>query len=102
MSTTPLTERGLRASIAANEKWARTRDRSAATAPGRAGLRAKYAREVDPDGDLSEAELEQAVERKLRAHMQRMTLAAQRSRRLAREAREAERALKADQIRETQ
>ncbi len=45
-------DRVLIACIAASERWGRTSDRSAATAPGRRGLRAKFKREADPDGAL--------------------------------------------------
>lgn len=68
------------ARIAAAERWGRTSDRTAATAPARAGLRAKFAREVDPNGTLSPAELEQRVDSLVRAHMLRMSLAAKRAR----------------------
>ena len=47
--------RSMVAQIAAAERWGRTADRTAATAPARAGLRAKFAREVDPDGTLDAA-----------------------------------------------
>lgn len=80
-ATTP-DERSLVARIAAAERWGRTSDRSAATAPARAGLRAKFAREIDPDGKLDAAELERRVDQLHHAHMMRMSLAATRARRL--------------------
>jgi hypothetical protein len=76
-------ERTLVAQIAAAERWGRTPDRTAATAPARAGLRAKFAREIDPDGSLASsdpAELERRVDHLQRAHMLRMTLAAKAAR----------------------
>jgi hypothetical protein len=76
-------ERSLVAQIAAAERWGRTADRSAATAPARAGLRAKYAREVDPDNQLDDAERERRVDSLMRAHMLRMSLAAKNARRKA-------------------
>lgn len=76
--------RALCARIAAAERWGRTSDRTAATAPARAGLRAKYAREVDPDGTLDPAECERRVDHLIRAHMLRMTLKAKAARRAAR------------------
>lgn len=79
-------DRVLIARIAANERWARTADRTAATAAARTGLRAKFAREVDPDGTLDPAEVERRVDQLHRAHMQRMSLAAKQGRRKAREA----------------
>lgn len=72
--------RVLVARIAAAERWGRTSDRSAATAPGRAGLRAKYAKEADPDGTLPPDELERRIDQLQRAHMLRMSLAAKNAR----------------------
>ncbi|MEV5962096.1 hypothetical protein AB0L70_10050 [Kribbella sp. NPDC051952] len=53
--------------------------------PARAGLRAKFAREIDPDGTLDPAEVERGVEQLLRAHMMRMSLKAKATRRQSRE-----------------
>lgn len=75
--------RSIVAQIAAAERWGRTPDRTAATAPARAGLRAKFAREVDPDGSLDPAELERRVDSLMRAHMLRMSLAAKKARQRA-------------------
>lgn len=86
MPATSAPERTLIAQIAAAERWGRTVDRTAATAPARAGLRAKFAREVDPDGTLDPAEVERRVDSLVRAHMLRMSLAAKTARRRAREA----------------
>jgi hypothetical protein len=72
--------RALVAQIAAAERWGREPDRTKATEPMRAGLRAKYAREVDPDGTLDAAEVERRVDHLLRAHMLRMSLAAKAAR----------------------
>lgn len=69
------------ARIAASERWGRTADRVSATAPARAGVRAKYAREIDPDGTLPPAELERRVGLLVQAHMLRMSLAAKNARR---------------------
>lgn len=74
-------DRSLVAQIAAAERWGRTTDRTAATAPARAGLRAKFAREVDPTGALDPAEVERRVAQLMRAHMLRMSLKAKASRR---------------------
>lgn len=71
------------AQIAAAERWGRTKDRTAATAPARAGLRAKFAREIDPDGTLAAsdpAELERRIDHLVRAHMLRMSLASKNAR----------------------
>jgi hypothetical protein len=78
-------ERSLISQIATAERWGRTTDRTAATAPARAGRRAKLAREVDPDGKLDPVERERRVDSLMRAHMLRMTLAAAAARRRARE-----------------
>ena len=77
-------DRTLIAKIASAERWGRTVDRTAATAPARAGLRAKYAREIDPAGTLPADELEKRVESLVRAHMLRMSRAAQAARRAKR------------------
>jgi hypothetical protein len=76
----PRPDRTLAARIAAAERWAATPDRTAATAPARQGLRAKFAREIDPDGTLPEADLKQRVDHRMRAHMLRMSLAAKKAR----------------------
>lgn len=85
-------DRVLLARVAANERWGRTADRTAATAPARRGLRARFEREIDPDGTLAAtqpAEVERRVDQLQKAHMLRMSLAAKNARRQAREAREA-------------
>jgi hypothetical protein len=73
-------DRSLIARIAAAERWGRVQDRAAATLPARQGLRAKFARVVDPDGVLEPDELERRVDSLMRAHMLRMSLAAQKAR----------------------
>jgi hypothetical protein len=83
-TTNEQASRVLSAKIAAAERWGRTADRTAATQPARDGLCAKFAREVDPDGILAAAdpaELERRVMHLQRAHMLRMSLAAQQARR---------------------
>lgn len=68
-------ERALVARIATAEKWARCPDRTAATAPARAGRRARWAAEVTARlGELPPAELERRVDDLQRAAMLRMTL----------------------------
>ena len=74
-------DRVLIARIAAAERWARTTDRSAATAPARRGLRAKFEREVDPDETLTLAERTRRVDDLMRAHMLRMSRASAAKRR---------------------
>ena len=74
-------DRVLIAQIAAATKWGKTPDRTAATAPARAGVRAKFAREIDPDGRLDPVELERRIDSLVRAHMLRMSRAAAAARR---------------------
>lgn len=85
MAAATSTDRSIVAQIAAAERWGRTPDRTAATAPACAGLRAKFAREADPDGLLAPPELEARIDSLMRAHMLRMSLAAKTARRKARE-----------------
>jgi hypothetical protein len=86
----PLTpaERVLRASIAVNESWARTEDRTARTEPGRRALLDKFEREVDPDGTLLPAERAKRAENLRRAHFQRLAFKSAKARRRRREAAE--------------
>jgi hypothetical protein len=74
-------QQSLRARIAAAERWARTTDRAAQTAPARRGLRARFEREVDPDGVLPEGERMRRADQLMHAHMMRMSLAAAERRR---------------------
>lgn len=69
-------ERAVIAKIASAERWAREPDRVAATAPARAGLRAKFEREVNPNGGLSPDEVGRRADLLRRAHMLRMSRAA--------------------------
>lgn len=73
--------------IGSHTRWARVTDRGAELEPARTGFRAKLAREADPDGVLTEAQLEECVEQLHRAHMARMTLRSMQAR-AARKARE--------------
>jgi hypothetical protein len=81
-------EASLRGRIAAHERWAHTADRTAATAPARRGLEARFEREVDPAGELDPAERARRVDAKRKAHFARLALLSARSRRAARQARE--------------
>lgn len=81
MSGSTPSERRLRAQIAANSRWAKEPDRSAATAAARAGLDARFAREIDPDGVLAPDELAKRVDAARRAHFQRLALASAKARR---------------------
>lgn len=78
-----MSNRALAARIAAAERWGRTEDRTAATAPARAGRRARLAKQIDPDGILAAndpAELDRRVDSLIRAHMLRMSLKARAAR----------------------
>lgn len=74
--------------IAANIRWSREDPRSpdAAPARARAGLDAKFLREVDPEGVLPEPERRRRAECAKRAHFQRMALASAKARRGRRKA----------------
>jgi hypothetical protein len=85
----PSREASLRGRIAAYERWAQTDDRTAATAPARAGLAARFEREVDPRGELDPAERARRVQAKRQAHFTRLALLSAKSRRRAAEERRA-------------
>ena len=70
-SLTPA-QRKLRASIASNTFWSQCDDRSAHTAPARAGVQRRFEKIVDPDGALPPDELAKRVANERRKHMQRM------------------------------
>lgn len=61
--------------IGAHTRWAKEPDRRAATAPARKGFRARFEREIDPDGVLSPAELAIRTDHAISAHMGRLALA---------------------------
>lgn len=76
-------QRSLAASIGSLTRWSRVhgaRDRTAALAPARAAMRAKWERLADPDGVLPPDELAAAVDRLKRAHYRRMALASAKAR----------------------
>lgn len=62
------------ARIAAHQSWATTTDRTARTAPARAGLLAKFEREVDPDGILPPSERARRAENARRSFYARLAL----------------------------
>jgi hypothetical protein len=78
----------LRAQIAANTRWSRENPAPTA-ARGQAGLQARFAREVDPDGALEPAERARRAEAARKAHMQRLALASSKARGARKAAREA-------------
>jgi len=76
------TQRCLTAQIAAHARWARTPDRTAATAPARAAFDARFEREVDPDRVLPAPERARRAAHARKAYFARLALlSAQRRRR---------------------
>jgi hypothetical protein len=73
--------RRLRSSIAANERWSREQDRTAATAPGRDAFMRKFYDQVDPDRRLDPAERERRATSARKAHFSRLALASAKARR---------------------
>ena len=67
-------QRRLRAQLAANTRWAHTRDRTAATAKGRDKFEQRFANEVDPDGTLPPAERAKRIANARSAYFQRLAL----------------------------
>lgn len=82
MSDNPLTpaQRSMRGRIAANARWANEPDRLAATKPGRDAAFEKLLDEVDPQRTLPEAERLKRARNAQRAHLDRVRLAASRTR----------------------
>lgn len=74
-------ERTLQARAAAHVRWAGTADRTAATAPARAALEARFEREVDPDGLLPPGERIRRAEHARRAYYAHLALRSARARR---------------------
>lgn len=67
-------ERVLRAKLAVNARWAKTPDRSQATAPARAAFDQRFLREVDPENKLDPTERAKRAANARAAHYARMTL----------------------------
>lgn len=78
----PLTpeQRRTRAQLAALTRWSKE-DPKANAARGQAGLMARFEREVDPLGELTEAERSRRARAAHRAHMARLSLASSKARR---------------------
>lgn len=82
--TAPTPEnRVLIAQIAANSRWARESDPTAATAPARRAFADRFDREVDPDGTLPPAERARRAEHAKKAYFLRLALKSAQSRRKA-------------------
>jgi len=64
--------RRIAAQIAANTRWAREKDRTAATEKAREAFFERFIREVDPDGLLPSDERQKRANNALRAHMARL------------------------------
>jgi hypothetical protein len=77
------TDRSLVAKIAANSRWSRE-DPTEQGRRMRAGLDAKFLREVDPNNELPEAERLRRLECARRAYFQRLALASAKARRAKR------------------
>lgn len=60
------------AKVASNTRWAMEPDRRRAVAAANAGFRAKFERQVDPDGVLPPQELAKRTDNAIRAHMTRI------------------------------
>lgn len=85
MSETPA-ERAMHSRLAQHTRWAHEPDRSAATAPARAGLQARFERQVDPDGVLDPAERAKRAEsarKAFYADLTRKSIAARRKKKEA-------------------
>lgn len=78
-------ERSLRASAAANARWAK-KDRTQASQEATSRILARFEREVDPELVLDPAERERRAENARRAYFQLLALKSSRARRARREA----------------
>jgi hypothetical protein len=73
--------RSLAGRIGAHTKWAKTSDRTAATAPARRAFLDRFEREVDPDGVLSPQERGRRAESARKAYFTRLALKSAHARR---------------------
>lgn len=80
-------ERFMATSLAANTRWAKEPDRTAATSPARAAFNARFDDEVDPGRVLAPAERARRAESARKAYFMRLALKSAQSRRKAAEAR---------------
>lgn len=74
-------DRYLAASIAANTRWSREPDRTAATSPARAAFEARFDDEVDPGRVLAPAERARRADAARRAYFMRLALRSAQARR---------------------
>lgn len=75
------TERALIARAAAHARWAKTPDRTAASAAGRKAAEDRFERQVDPDGVLPPGERAKLAASARKAFYARLALASVRARR---------------------
>jgi hypothetical protein len=76
-------QRSLRARIAAHESWARTPDRTARTKPATDAFNERFAREVDPDGELDPSERARRADNARKAYYTRLAFQSAKARRKA-------------------
>lgn len=67
-------QRTAKARVAADESWAKTKDRAARTAPARMAAEDRFYRLVDPDGEMTPGDREKAAQNARRAHFRRIAL----------------------------
>jgi hypothetical protein len=77
-------DRVLIARVAAHERWAKTTNRSTATAAARAAFSDRFEREVDPDGSLSPEERSKRAANARSAYFSRLALKSAQARRKGR------------------
>lgn len=82
MSKQPLTpqQRSLRAKAAVDASWAHTSDRAARTEPARRAALARFDRQVDPNGDLSDEDRHRRAESARRSYFRYLALRSARKR----------------------
>ncbi len=69
------------AGAASLDRWSRVKDRRTETAPARAGVDARFERQVDPDGVLDPEERMIRAEMAKKAHMRRLAIKSAQARR---------------------
>jgi hypothetical protein len=72
-------QRSMRARLAAHARWKRE-DPTETARKGQRGLLARFEREVDPEGQLPEAERQRRAKQALKEHMTRLAFASSRAR----------------------
>jgi hypothetical protein len=85
MRETPA-ERAMHSRAASHARWAHEGDRTAATAPARAGMQARFEKQVDPDGLLDPVERAKRAESARKAYfadLTRRSIAARRRKKTA-------------------